>query len=119
MAMTHDDGDHQGEALKKILAEVVADRDRAFDQLRGEAERMTTERENTMTADGEVLRAWELYGVHVTELPARDVDEALNITRVSLGGSPTEGITYCVFRGSVREAKDILRRALNALRDEP
>ena len=119
---SHPDDEHTKGQLDRTLAEISADREQAFEMLKREAAASEAEGHAKITAGepGEKpLFEWEKYGVTVKQYAERPTDEALNITRLSLGGSPTEGFTYLVFRGSNRDAKDILRRATNALRDGP
>lgn len=117
---THRDDEHLRH--DPVMAEIFAEREKALAKLQIEGAEALRVGASSITAGrpGEQpIREWEKYGVVVRELPERETDEALNVVRISIGGSFTEGMAYCVFRGSVSQVKDVLRRALNALRDAP
>lgn len=108
---THRDDDHQEKLAK------------AWKELEVEAGRSMRERLSDITAGSpteETIREWESYDVFVRELPERELDKPLDLVRISVGGQERGSrVAYCVFRGPIKEAKAVLRRALNALRDEP
>lgn len=110
---THRDDEHLGQ----IMREMVGAKQKAWDDLQREAD---PRRSSIASGGGEpALAEWDAYGVVVREFPERAIDEPLNMVRISIGGSITEGIAYCTFRGSRAQAKDLLRRALNALSKAP
>jgi ribosomal protein L21E len=118
---THRNDDHD-QNVRRMMEKIGVERVAAREVLEREARKMQQLRLSTITAgeNGEQpLREWEKYGVLVRELPERKVDEDLDLVRVSIGGSFTEGMNYCVFRGPIGQVKDVLRRALNALSNAP
>lgn len=115
---SHRNDDH----LHTQMAELFFARNEATKRLQAEAEEAKRTGASAITggtSGEEPLREWEKYGVFMREFPVRENDEALNLVRISIGGSFTENMAYCVYRGSTKEVRDLLTRALNALRYAP
>lgn len=107
---THDDRDFAGDEERRMRE--------AFGDLVAEAERMTADKLNTITAGDEgeeVVREMRINNVLVRELPQRETDGKLNLSRISIGSIPG-GLAYVVFRGPIKEVKLAMKRARNALR---
>lgn len=113
---THEDAEH----LRQLLQNDPG-KEGAWGALKEEAERMVESGASAITAGTageEEVRSWRAGNVHVREYEPRELDRPLGLCRVSIGGTP-DGLTYCVFRGDIKEVKLALRRALAALRNEP
>ncbi len=113
---THHDAEHEDRQAREL-------RERLDDlkDLEAEAERMTEEGENVITAgeDGEEpIAEWGKFGVRVTQYPVREIDAPLDILRISLG-QVGDGTGYCVFRGDINRAIHLLTQAKNALKRRP
>lgn len=114
---THGNDDHLRKQMDEILAATGGARER-LEQAAERAQRLGLSGITAGEPGERPLRQWEKYGVHVVEYGERETDADLNMVRISVGGSFTEGVNYCVFRGPIGQVKDVLRRALNALRDD-
>lgn len=105
---THDDFAHTSSKKRLFLRE-----------LEERAKKMVDNRASAITggSPGEpVVDNWTENGIMVTKRP----DDEQGIMRISIGGGPNTpvNIDYCVFRGDLGDAVDLLERALVALKSK-